>query len=73
MTPLHFAAQRGRYNLVGYLVGKDADVNAKDLNEVRLNGNNFCIVIESVFSHATERGYIYSHPIMLLERKVSCF
>ena len=34
MTPLHLAAQRGRYNLVGYLVGKDADVDIGDVNEV---------------------------------------
>jgi len=45
MTPLHLAAQRGQYNLVGYLVGKGADVNAKDLNEVRLKANNFCMLI----------------------------
>ena len=68
MTPLHLAAQRGRYNLVGYLVGKDADIiNAKDLNEVRLNANNF---IESVYTHATAETYIYSHPIMLFEKKI---
>ena len=55
MTPLHLAAQRGRYNLVGYLVGKGANVNIQDLNGVRLkqlmHGN-----LGLVYSHPTDRG-----------------
>ena len=50
MTPLHLAAQRGRYNLVGYLVDKDADVNIQDINGVRL-------ILCAVCSHATEKGF----------------
>ena len=49
MTPLHLAAQRGRYNLVGYLVDKDADVNIQDINGVRL-------IQCAVCSYATEKG-----------------
>ena len=49
MTPLHLAAQRGRYNLVGYLVDKGADVNIRDINGVRL-------ILYAVCSHVTERG-----------------
>ena len=42
MTPLHLAAERGRYNLVGYLVHKDANVNAKDRNGVGLQTTSGC-------------------------------
>ena len=56
MTPLHLAAQRGRYNLVRYLVDKDADVNIQDINGVRL-------ILCAVCSHATERGCISDYAL----------
>ena len=34
MTPLHVAAEEGRYKIMGYLVGKGADINVKDDNKV---------------------------------------
>ena len=38
MTPLHVAAERGgRFNIVEYLVGKEADINIKDNNGVKKN------------------------------------
>ena len=36
LTPLHLAAERGRYNLVKYLVDQSADVNIQDLDGVKL-------------------------------------
>ena len=30
MTPLHVAAEEGRYKIMGYLVSKGADINVKD-------------------------------------------
>ena len=34
MTPLHMAAKRGCSYLVGYFIGKEADINIKDDNGV---------------------------------------
>ena len=34
MVPLHMAAARGRYEVVGYLVGKGAKNNIKDTKGV---------------------------------------
>ena len=34
MTPLHLAAERGRFQMVGYLVDQKADINVKDKDGV---------------------------------------
>lgn len=34
MTPLHIAAERGRYRTVEYLVGKGAHISAEDNDRV---------------------------------------
>jgi len=57
MTPLHLAARRGRYNLVGYLVNKDANVNAKDHNGVKLQATSACW-FDLVYFHAAKRGAV---------------
>ena len=67
MTPLHLAAQRGRYNLVGYLVGKDANVNAKDLNGVKLQTTSACW-FELVYFHAARRGAVSNYVCCLDEK-----
>ena len=38
MTPLHVAAESGRFEIVdsGYLVGKKTDINVKDNSEVNM-------------------------------------
>jgi len=38
MTPLHVAAESGRFQIVdaGYLVGKKTDINVKDNSEVNM-------------------------------------
>ena len=37
LTPLHMAAKKGRCEqILGYLVGKEADINIKDKNGVNI-------------------------------------
>ena len=35
MVPLHIAAEKGRYKIVGYLLGEKVDVNMIDHNQVQ--------------------------------------
>ena len=37
MTPLHWAAGQGHVDTVQYLIDKGADINIKDVDEVRLD------------------------------------
>ena len=36
MTPLHVAAERGRFKIVKHFVSSGAEINAKDINGVKL-------------------------------------
>ena len=42
MTPLHMAAERGRYEVVGYLAGKGADQDIQDQDIQDEEGVGIC-------------------------------